>query len=299
MSAPDPRMRWWGWGVDRDATSLPDKARDMLRQAFSIEDEPAPPPSLDDVRLPEPALPPGARDRLASIVGEDAVRDDRLARVAHALGKSYPDLVRIRAGDASSAPDAIVYPASHDEVLGGPRAVLGGAHRRHALRRRIERRRGRRAPPRRLRGGDQPRPRPHGPPGRGGPRLAARDVRAGLQRPARGGAARSGGPHARALPAVVGVRDARRLCGHAFRGESVDGLRAYRRAGARRPAGGAGGHARAPAGPRDGGRARPARARRRLRGHARRDHAGHARGPARARRQAERGLGVRLMGGGL
>jgi alkyldihydroxyacetonephosphate synthase len=108
MSAPDPRMRWWGWGVDRDATALPDKARDMLRQAFSIEDDPAPPPSLDDVQLLEPALPSGARDQIASIVGEDAVRDDRLARVGHALGKSYPDLVRIRAGDASSAPDAVV-----------------------------------------------------------------------------------------------------------------------------------------------------------------------------------------------
>ena len=146
MSAPDPRMRWWGWGVDRDATSLPDKARDMLHQAFSIEGEPAPPVALDDVRLPEPALDGGVRGRLASIVGEDAVRDDRLARVGHALGKSYPDLVRIRAGDGSSAPDAVVYPASHDEVLavlelcsaervavtpfGGGSSVVGGVEPR-------------------------------------------------------------------------------------------------------------------------------------------------------------------------
>jgi alkyldihydroxyacetonephosphate synthase len=146
VSAPDPRMRWWGWGVDRDATSLPDKARDMLRQAFSIEDEPAAPPSLDDVQLSDPALPSGARDQLASIVGADAVRDDRLARVAHALGKSYPDLVRIRAGDASSAPDAVVYPGSHEEVLavlelcsaeriavtpfGGGSSVVGGVEPR-------------------------------------------------------------------------------------------------------------------------------------------------------------------------
>ena len=146
MNAPDPRMRWWGWGVDRDATSLPDKARDMLRQAFSIEDEPAPPPSLDDVELPEPALASEVRGRLASIVGDDAVRDDRLARVAHALGKSYPDLVRIRAGDASSAPDAVVYPGSHEDVLavlelcaaervavtpfGGGSSVVGGVEPR-------------------------------------------------------------------------------------------------------------------------------------------------------------------------
>ena len=146
MSAPDPRMRWWGWGVDRDATSLPDKARDMLRQAFSIEDGPQPPVPLEDVELPEPALGGDLHSRLAAIVGEAAIRDDRLARVAHALGKSYPDLVRIRAGDATSAPDAVVYPASHDEVaavlelcaaervavtpFGGGSSVVGGVEPR-------------------------------------------------------------------------------------------------------------------------------------------------------------------------
>jgi len=146
MTAPDPRMRWWGWGVDRDATSLPDKARDLLLQAFSIEDEPSPPVGLAEVELGEPALPDEVRPQLVSIVGEEAVREDRLARVSHALGKSYPDLVRIRAGDASSAPDAVVYPASHDEVaavlelcsarrvavtpFGGGSSVVGGVEPR-------------------------------------------------------------------------------------------------------------------------------------------------------------------------
>ena len=36
--------------------------------------------------------------------------------IAHAVGRSYPDLVRIRAGDASSAPDAVVLPASAEQV---------------------------------------------------------------------------------------------------------------------------------------------------------------------------------------
>ena len=146
MSAPDPRMRWWGWGVDRDATALPEKARGMLRQAFSIEGQPSPPVGLDDVELPDAALPGEVSDRLASIVGAEAVRQDRLARVSHALGKSYPDLIRIRAGDASSAPDAVVYPASHDEVMailelcsaervavtpfGGGSSVVGGVEPR-------------------------------------------------------------------------------------------------------------------------------------------------------------------------
>lgn len=146
MSASEPRMRWSGWGVDEDAASLPDKARDMLRQAFSVEDEPAPPVGLEEVRLPEASLPADVRDRLAEAVGPDAVRDDRLTRVSHAVGKSYPDLVRIRSGDASNAPDAVVYPGSHDEVMavlelcssehvavvpfGGGTSVVGGVEPR-------------------------------------------------------------------------------------------------------------------------------------------------------------------------
>ena len=146
MTAPDPRMRWWGWGVDRDATALPEKARDMLRQAFSVEDEPSQPVPLEDVELPDGELAGDVRDGLAAIVGEEAVREDRLARVSHALGRSYPDLVRIRSGDASSAPDAVVYPASHEEVMavlelcsthrvavtpfGGGTSVVGGVEPR-------------------------------------------------------------------------------------------------------------------------------------------------------------------------
>ena len=38
----------------------------------------------------------------------------------HARGKSYPDLVRQRAGDCAAAPDAVLTPRDHDEV----RAVL-------------------------------------------------------------------------------------------------------------------------------------------------------------------------------
>ena len=41
--------------------------------------------------------------------------------MAHAVGRSYPDLVRIRSGDASSAPDAVLFPGSAEVVA----AVLG------------------------------------------------------------------------------------------------------------------------------------------------------------------------------
>ena len=50
------------------------------------------------------------------------MRDDRDARVLHAAGKSYPDLVRQRAGDAEQAPDAVVLPADAGAVAGVLRA---------------------------------------------------------------------------------------------------------------------------------------------------------------------------------
>jgi alkyldihydroxyacetonephosphate synthase len=113
-------MRWWGWGDPDRAPALPEHAIEFLRAEVGIADSPRPPVELEQVRLGEPGMSGDIRARLVSVVGADNVRDDRLARVLHAAGKSYPDLVRQRAGDCESAPDAVVFPGGHDEV----RAVL-------------------------------------------------------------------------------------------------------------------------------------------------------------------------------
>ncbi len=114
-------MRWWGWGQDGHQISLPEPAaallRDELGADLSVRHEHV---ALEEVRLPEPRLPSGARARLEAAVGAEHVLDDRAARVEHAAGRSYPDLVRLRSGDASRAPDAVAAPATADEI----RAVL-------------------------------------------------------------------------------------------------------------------------------------------------------------------------------
>jgi alkyldihydroxyacetonephosphate synthase len=114
-------MRWWGWGEDGHPVSLPEPAQALLRNELGADlgarHEHV---ALEDVRLPEPRLQGGARQRLEAAVGAENVLDDRAARVGHAAGRSYPDLVRLRSGDASPAPDVVVAPASADEV----RAVL-------------------------------------------------------------------------------------------------------------------------------------------------------------------------------
>jgi alkyldihydroxyacetonephosphate synthase len=142
MTAPNPRMRWWGWGVDRDATGISPSAEALLGKQLGWTPRPVSRVALDDVALAEPQLRRSLRDDLAKVVGAVNVRSDRLARVSHAVGKSTADLIRIRAGDGSSAPDAVVYPGSAAEVeavlkvcadakvavtpFGGGTSVVGG-----------------------------------------------------------------------------------------------------------------------------------------------------------------------------
>jgi alkyldihydroxyacetonephosphate synthase len=115
-------VRWWGWGEDGHVVAMPEAAAALLREEIGAD--PSAPPrrhvALEEVRLPAPRLPDVARQRLAAAVGAERVRDDREARVAHAAGRSYPDLVRLRAGDGGSAPDAVVTPESVEQL----RAVL-------------------------------------------------------------------------------------------------------------------------------------------------------------------------------
>ena len=136
-------MRWWGWGEDGNAVSLPPAAETMLRDGLGVD--PAarnPPVALDEVSLPDPRLPAAARERLVAAVGVEHVRDAREDRIGHAVGRSYPDLIRIRSGDASSAPDAVLRPGSAEQVaavlaacaelrvavipFGGGTSVVGG-----------------------------------------------------------------------------------------------------------------------------------------------------------------------------
>jgi alkyldihydroxyacetonephosphate synthase len=113
-------MRWWGWGDPHRRTELPPMALATLRRDLGVPDRNLPPVALDEVRIAEPALREKVLKALQSAAGEGWVRQDRLSRVAHAAGKGYPDLIRVRAGNVENAPDAVVYPADAE----GVRAVL-------------------------------------------------------------------------------------------------------------------------------------------------------------------------------
>ena len=141
MSEPHaggPQMKWWGWGDPAKRAELGPEALIMLRSELG-EAEPAERVDLDEVVMPAPRPLPA---EIADAVGPAAVLDGREHRVRRAAGRSYPDLVRLRAGRLEDAPDAVVLPGSVAEVervlevcshegiavvpFGGGTSVVGG-----------------------------------------------------------------------------------------------------------------------------------------------------------------------------
>lgn len=111
------RMRWWGWGEPAAPPALPAHALAYLRRRVGVAAAPRPPVALDAVRLPALAIDGETLAALRAIAGYEHVREDRLERILHAAGKGYPDLVRLRAGAPAAAPDAVLYPGSHEQLV--------------------------------------------------------------------------------------------------------------------------------------------------------------------------------------
>ncbi|MCM3885391.1 FAD-binding oxidoreductase [Frankia sp. R82] len=107
---------WWGWGPAFAHHPLPPGVSDLL-VGLGIPVRPSRPVALADVRLPAVRLPAAARQALEAVVGEVHVRTDDETRIRHCRGRSTTDLLLLRSGDAGAAPDAVVLPADHDEVL--------------------------------------------------------------------------------------------------------------------------------------------------------------------------------------
>ncbi|WP_164992222.1 FAD-binding oxidoreductase [Streptomyces sp. L2] len=116
-------MLWNGWGDPAKAAPLPDSVTGLLRDLLGVKPRTTPALALEDIHLPAPTAEPAALAALARAVGGDEhVRTDAVSRIRHTRGKSTPDLLRIRTGDLADVPQAVVLPASHDEVLAVLRA---------------------------------------------------------------------------------------------------------------------------------------------------------------------------------
>jgi alkyldihydroxyacetonephosphate synthase len=127
-----PNLRWWGWGTLDEGYPL-DARADLLpalQRALGLPDEAleceTPPIAIEAIALRPSRLDGPMLASLRRLVGETAVRVDARARIEHAYGKSYRDLVRIRAGYVPDPPDAVVYPADQGQVV----AILAWAAER-------------------------------------------------------------------------------------------------------------------------------------------------------------------------
>ncbi|WP_186817569.1 FAD-binding oxidoreductase, partial [Nocardia neocaledoniensis] len=110
-------MVWDAWGVPAGHQPLSAQIRGLLAQVFGISGEPVARRDEGDVPLRPTALTAADRAGLTAIVGDEHLTTADVDRLRHAGGKSTPDLLRRREDGPQDAPDAIVFPADHAQVL--------------------------------------------------------------------------------------------------------------------------------------------------------------------------------------
>ncbi|MFB7893212.1 FAD-binding oxidoreductase [Microbacterium sp. NPDC056044] len=140
VPAPRPRGDWDAWGSE--PARLPAAAKAIVATLLPGKAHPVP-------HRAAPVLTPSLltdedHTALAAVVdaGAAAATRDDAVRMLHLGGKSTPDLLRRRLDETQAAPDAVVSPATHDEVaavlrvcgecgiavvpFGGGTSVVGG-----------------------------------------------------------------------------------------------------------------------------------------------------------------------------
>jgi alkyldihydroxyacetonephosphate synthase len=122
----DPELSWSGWGDPAEARALPAAIHQLLASGLGVGTPTPVPTSIDDLELTPIRLADAAASALTAIVGGGHAHADHEIRARHALGKSTPDLLALRSREPIPAPDLVVMPGSHEEVL----AVLGECSRR-------------------------------------------------------------------------------------------------------------------------------------------------------------------------
>ncbi|HWD48842.1 MAG TPA: FAD-binding oxidoreductase [Rhizomicrobium sp.] len=120
MSIERSKISWngWGWAAHREQAPISEAVWSWLASELgmpSLLATPARP--LEELTVAPSRLSAAERAQFAQVLGEERVRDDQYERAFHSRGRSYHDLLHLRAGDLSTAPDAVLYPRGTGEVL--------------------------------------------------------------------------------------------------------------------------------------------------------------------------------------
>lgn len=140
-------LRWNGWGRIGEGLGLGAAREEAIRAELGLRFGRSLARGVEPIGLDALVLAPSRLDRrtlarLRAACGDPWVRTSDLERVAHSLGRSLPDLLRLRSGDLPTPCDAVVYPGDEDTVaallriaadahlavvpVGGATSVVGG-----------------------------------------------------------------------------------------------------------------------------------------------------------------------------
>ena len=112
---PDPS--WSGWGDPSLKPALSGDVLELVTASLGIRERGRPAGSIADVTLPPGRIEPSTTARLSELLGADNVAAESEARLRHMRGKSLTDLLRLRDGELGGAPDLVVLPSTHEQVL--------------------------------------------------------------------------------------------------------------------------------------------------------------------------------------
>lgn len=114
------QLRWNGWGLYDAPDILGDKADGIwswlgaYTGLGTLPDTPALP--LEKISLPKLRLTEEQINGLCALTSKERVKTDIYERAYHARGRSYHDMLYLRAGKLEHTPDVVVYPRTITEV---------------------------------------------------------------------------------------------------------------------------------------------------------------------------------------
>jgi len=126
-------VKWWGWGWEDKVLELEGRPAlaaylaDRLKVDLAPRHPVAP---IDRIQVPPSRVSATDLADVRKIVGEENLATDEVARMTHATGKGYKDLVRLRTARVEHVPDLVVYPEDEDSV---PRLLDFAGRRRYAI----------------------------------------------------------------------------------------------------------------------------------------------------------------------
>ena len=110
-------MPLWGWGdaaVERHLSEA--TIQNLSSQIGPVADSRSRVSSPTEFEIQTDSLSDPLADGLARVVGREAVVVDERERLLRAHGKSYPDMIKMRAGQPGAIPSAVVVPHTREEL---------------------------------------------------------------------------------------------------------------------------------------------------------------------------------------